>query len=278
MLVTDRSLVPSGALSGVVERVVAGGVDAVQLREKDLPAAEAVALGRALRAVTRGRAVLLVNGDADLARACDADGVHLSGDARFPSGGEPRGLIVGRSVHSLADARRAEAEGADYLLLGTIFPSRSHPGSPTGGVDAVDEVVAAVHVPVIAIGGITVSTAGAVMGAGAAGVAVIAAILAAPDPGQAAAALRKTVDSALERRGESVMTTATITVTVNGKPHRFTDGLPLPEVIRQLAITFPRIAVAHNGTVLRAEEHAATRVHDGDTLEIVRMVGGGADE
>jgi thiamine biosynthesis protein ThiS len=69
-----------------------------------------------------------------------------------------------------------------------------------------------------------------------------------------------------------------ILVTVNGKTREFAgDGaLPLPEVVRQLEITFPRIAVAHNGTVLRQEEHADTLVRNGDTLEIVRMVGGGA--
>lgn len=66
-----------------------------------------------------------------------------------------------------------------------------------------------------------------------------------------------------------------ITVTVNGKPRAFAADLMLPEVITALAINFPRIAVAHNGAVLRQEEHAATTVRDGDTLEIVRMVGGG---
>ena len=69
-----------------------------------------------------------------------------------------------------------------------------------------------------------------------------------------------------------------ITVTVNGRPREFERELLLPDLIRRLEITFPRIAVAHNGTVLRQEEHAATVVRDGDSLEIVRMVGGGADQ
>lgn len=66
-----------------------------------------------------------------------------------------------------------------------------------------------------------------------------------------------------------------ITVTVNGTPRAFPGDLALPELIQTLAITFPRIAVAYNGAVLRQDEHAATTVRDGDTLEIVRMVGGG---
>ena len=67
-----------------------------------------------------------------------------------------------------------------------------------------------------------------------------------------------------------------ITVTVNGSPRRFEGEMALPELIERLSITHPRIAVAHNGEVLRAEEHAATILRDGDRVEIVRMVGGGA--
>ena len=66
-----------------------------------------------------------------------------------------------------------------------------------------------------------------------------------------------------------------IRITVNGRERELADELALPELIRLLEITYPRIAVAHNGAVLRQEEHEATRVRDGDTLEIVRMVGGG---
>lgn len=66
-----------------------------------------------------------------------------------------------------------------------------------------------------------------------------------------------------------------ITVTVNGRPRQFESELPLLELIRRLEITHPRIAVAHNGDVLRQDEHAAITVRDGDTIEIVRMVGGG---
>jgi thiamine-phosphate pyrophosphorylase len=239
MLVTDRTLVAAGSLPAVVERAVAGGVDAVQLRDKDLPEQERIALGRDLRAVTQGRALLLVNGSVEVARACAADGVHLASDLtpRPPSlagKGEPspaaversasgvverdtgnrgdsgspfpareggRGvrsapLLIGRSVHDLAAARRAEAEGVDYLLLGTIYPSRSHPGGRTGGPVLVSAVCGAVDRPVIAIGGITAENAGEVMRAGAAGVAVISAILGADDPEAAAAALARVVDAA----------------------------------------------------------------------------------
>lgn len=205
MLVTDRTLAPAGRLAALVEQAVAGGVDAVQLREKDLADGALKALGRDLRAVTRGRALLLVNGSIDVARACAADGVHLAEGVdltpRPPSqrgkgGGGLGPFLIGRSVHDLPAARRAEREGADYLVLGTIFPSRSHPGGPTGGLELVREVGQSVDLPVIGIGGITIDNAAAVIRAGASGVAVISAILAAPDPTAAAAALVRAIDAA----------------------------------------------------------------------------------
>ena len=69
-----------------------------------------------------------------------------------------------------------------------------------------------------------------------------------------------------------------ITVTVNGRQREFEDEMSLPELIRRLEITFPRIAVAHNGEVLRQEDHETTMIRDGDSVEIVRMVGGGQDD
>lgn len=198
MLVTDRTLVPPGALPALVERAVAGGVDAVQVREKDLPERELITLGRDLRSVTRGRALLLVNGTVEQARACEADGVHLAERADRGGGSLPH-LLLGRSVHSLESARRAAAEGMDYLVLGTIFPSRSHSGGWSGGTALVSEVCRAVETPVIAIGGISAENTGGVLAAGASGVAVISAILAAADPGTAAAALVEAIRRAPAR-------------------------------------------------------------------------------
>src|SRR5262249_33327851 len=158
--------------------------------------AEQRALGRALRAVTRGRALLFVNGPPAVARAVDADGLHLPETAPAPSACDWNALI-GRSVHSVGAARQAQAEGADYLVLGTVFPSRSHPGGAAGGIELVRAARAAVDAPLIAIGGVTAENAGAVVGAGADGVAVISAILAAPDAAEAAARLRAALEEAL---------------------------------------------------------------------------------
>ncbi len=193
MLVTDRSLVAdTDALVRDITAAVDGGVNAVQVREKDLSFGALLELVQRVCGAIGDRALLLVNDSAAAAMAAGADGVH-GGEASLSVISMRRALhgrmLVGRSVHSLAGAREAAAAGADYLVLGTIFASRSHPDGETGGIECVREVTAAIDVPVLAIGGITADTARAVMRAGAAGVAVISAILGSPDPEAAAAAL-----------------------------------------------------------------------------------------
>lgn len=205
-LVTDRSLV-GGDLEGAVRRALAGGVNLVQLREKDLPAGVLFDLALRLREATRGRALLVVNDRVDVALACGAEGVQL------PEEGLPvravrqlvgAGLLIGRSVHSVEGARVAAAEGADFLVFGTVYPSRSHPEGPAAGTMALRAVVKAVRVPVLGIGGITAGNVGAVMAAGACGVAVISAILGAENPEEAARALWEALEAAW--RGQRVLT------------------------------------------------------------------------
>ena len=178
-LVTDRRRTASGDLVDTVSRAVSGGVGMVQLREKDLPARELLDLARRLREVTVGKALLIVNDRLDIALLSDADGVQLGEDgldaasARQLMGPDK---LIGRSVHSVAGAIAAEREGADFLVLGTIFPTASHPGAETGGLDRVRAATRAVNIPVLAIGGITSDNALGVMNAGASGIAVITAI------------------------------------------------------------------------------------------------------
>ena len=202
MLVSDRSL--TGGVDGLVaavEEALAGGVDAVQLREKDLPAAELTELARRLRALAEEGGLLLVNGPLEVARAVSADGVHLPEDAPFPERRE--GLLVGRSVHSLAVARRGEAEGADYLVAGPVYETPTHRGAPAACLSLIAEVSRAVSVPVLAIGGVTAGRVDEVVGAGASGVAVISAVLGRPDVRAASAELRRTLDAAWARRAKS---------------------------------------------------------------------------
>lgn len=206
-LITDRHALAGAELETAVAEAVAGGVTMVQLREKDLPSGELLALARRLQAVTRGKALLVVNDRVDIAQAADADGVHL------PENGLPvnvarwllgRYALIGRSVHSVEAAVEAERAGADYVQVGTIFASPSHPGQPPVGVELIKQVRNAVTIPVLAVGGITAANLAAVIEAGAHGVAVISAILRSEDRKAAAQALKEALQQTWGQRAAPV--------------------------------------------------------------------------
>ena len=203
-LVTDRLRCNGRRIEDVVDAAVDGGVGLVQLREKDLPAAELYALALRLKDVVGNRALLFVNDRVDIALAANAVGVQLGENAlplqaaRQIAGDRVRNsLLLGRSVHSVAGALKAEAQGADLLVLGTIFPTASHPGASTGGSRIVREVASAVSLPFLGIGGIDATNAGEVIAQGAVGAAVITAITTAEDPAAASADLLATMQAAV---------------------------------------------------------------------------------
>jgi thiamine-phosphate pyrophosphorylase len=188
-LITDRSACARPLLD-VVDACLAAGLRAVQLREKDLAVRDLLELAVRVRERTRRHgARLLVNDRADVALAVGADGVqrtHASlpvSALRAMGGGR---LLIGASVHSLDQAREAEAQAADFLVFGPVYdtPSKRRYGPPKG-LAALDRVAAAVRCPVLAVGGITPPRVPEVLEAGAAGVAVISAILGAPSPADA---------------------------------------------------------------------------------------------
>ena len=174
----------------------------VQLREKDCSADELLTLARELRAVTRGKALLVVNDRVDVAILSGADGVQLGENAldvesaRRLAGDD---ALIGRSVHSVEGAVEAEASGADFLILGTLFETSSHPGARTSGLDIVREVSERVSVPVLGIGGVSESNIADVIGAGAAGAAVITAISMDRRPKEAASRLSESIIRAHRR-------------------------------------------------------------------------------
>jgi thiamine-phosphate pyrophosphorylase len=186
------------ALETALGEAAAAGIDVIQVREPDLEAADLAAFVTAVVRLTRGTTTrVFVNERADVARAADADGVHLRGDgppvARVRAWGPPAWWI-GRSIHSAADVGRHES--ADYLLFGTMFPSTSKPAQgPVQGVAALREVVRASAMPIWAIGGVTTETAGACIEAGAKGVAAIAAFLDGADGGITPGVVRARVEA-----------------------------------------------------------------------------------
>ena len=193
-MVTDRTRTVSGDLVETVSAAVDAGVGMVQLREKDMPAGQLLELAHRLRAVTDGKSLLIVNDRVDVALLSGADGVQLGEEAMGVA--EARKLIgpdrlIGSSVHSVEGAVAAESNGANFLVLGAIFETTTHPGVETGGLALVEAVTRHVRIPVLGIGGITPYNIEDVIRAGAAGAAVITAISMVPDPGAAVTALLK---------------------------------------------------------------------------------------
>jgi thiamine-phosphate pyrophosphorylase len=189
-LVTDRHQTGGRDLVSVVRECLAAGLPALHLREKDLPVPELLVLGRRLRKLTdEAGATLVINDRVDVALAIGAGAVqrtHASLPVADIRAVADKRLRVGASVHSLQEAQEAAANGADWVVFGPIYdtPSKRAYGPPQG-LEALARVARAVSVPVIAIGGIGPQRVREVRGAGADGVAVISAILAADSPADA---------------------------------------------------------------------------------------------
>lgn len=166
--------------------MLAGGARVLQLRLKDATAAELLGMARSLLALARpAGALVIVNDRPDVARAAGAHGVHL-GQTDVPVAVArailPAGALVGVSTHDPAEAMRATAAGADYLGVGPLYPTGSKPDArPARGPELVRTVRAVTPLPLVAIGGITPQTAPAARLAGADAVAMIAALVRAPD-------------------------------------------------------------------------------------------------
>lgn len=191
--ILDRSVARGRDLPGLLDAVLAGGCRLVQLREKTMPLGDLLPLARSLaRRCREVGALLIVNDRADLALAAGADGLHVGQDdlpARQARGLLPPGMILGVSTHDPEQARRAVADGADYVAVGSIFPTTTKAGSQLVGPELIRRVRPEVPVPLVGIGGITAENAPSVLGAGADAVAVISALCAAPDPEAATRAL-----------------------------------------------------------------------------------------
>jgi len=197
-LVTDRALAGARGVEAVVQAAVAGGVTIVQWREKRGRRRASQLRIMTLREWLRLRQVpFIVNDDVELALACDADGVHVGqgdlacAEVRRRVGPE---RLVGVSVSTVAEAMQAARDGADYLGVSPVFATPTKPDAPAAaGLDGLAAIRAAVRLPLVAIGGIHAGNAAEVMAAGADGIAVVSAIMAAADPRAAAQALRATI-------------------------------------------------------------------------------------
>jgi thiamine-phosphate pyrophosphorylase len=195
IVITDRGLAAPRDVMAIVHAALDAGAPAIQLRDKSATAADLLRQARTLLPRTRtAGALLIINDRLDVALAAGADGVHLGPDdlpvaaARHIA---PPGFLVGCSTDDPGVALRAEADGADYIGCGAVFGTRTKAevGTERIGVQRLDEVAAAVTIPVIGIGGITAGNVADVAASRAAGAAVVGAVMAAADPAAAVTAL-----------------------------------------------------------------------------------------
>jgi thiamine-phosphate pyrophosphorylase len=189
--VTDRNALPERAdLDEQIALAIAAGIDWIQIREKDLPARELLAVTRAAvkacASALESGARIIVNDRLDVALAAGASGVHLRETsapvaevsawrrAAALRNDSIRRFLIGASCHSLENARAAERDGADYVIFGPVFstPSKEKFGTPQG-INLLAEVSAELNIPVLAVGGITEENARECFAAGAAGIAAI---------------------------------------------------------------------------------------------------------
>ena len=183
-----------GGIIETAEQVLAGGADCLQLREKDKSDAELLKLACELSQMChKAGALFIMNDRVDLAVLADSDGVHL-GQGDLPTDQARKllrpGMVIGRSTHSIEEARQALAEGADYIAVGSVFDSTTKSQVTRSGLGLIKEVSQFCDRPLLGIGGITAQNAHNVIEAGATGVALCQAVIQAQNPAQAARAIR----------------------------------------------------------------------------------------
>ena len=266
--VTDDRVVGAGR---VVERAAAmaaaaGATLAVHVRTRALGGADLLDLARRVRdAVAPHGSWLVVNDRADVARAALAQAIVAgrSGLGVRDLGRVAPGIPIARSVHDAASARAAEAEGADFMVAGAVFETPSHPGAPAEGPTLVAAAASGGR-QVIAIGGLTPANAGAIVEAGAWGVAAIRALWDARDPAAAASSFLAALPA-----------TRTVALVVNGESRAVSEGTTLGGLLTQLGLDPRAVVVEHNRRIVRRDALGATRVAGGDEVELIHFVGGG---
>lgn len=189
----------------LVEQLLDAGVGTIQLREKELPPPEQAPVAKELQALCQEKgALFVVNDFVDVALDSGADGVHVGQEDEAAASARRRlgpEKIIGVSARTPEEARRATADGADYLGVGPVYTSKTKMVRAPGGPELIARMREATKLPIVGIAGIGPGNAGPVIAAGADGVAVISAVLDAPDPVEVARALLEEVARAKRGRG-----------------------------------------------------------------------------
>jgi thiamine-phosphate pyrophosphorylase len=202
LLVTDRTRYGDRSLEDIFVPALSGGVNMIEVRESDMTARDLLGEAERFRKLALGGVPLVIYDRVDVAVAARADGVHVTADSLPISAVKRagRGLLVGRSVTSVAEAVAADQAGADYLVVEPVFFSHYAQDRSPLGPTVVRRIKAKVHLPLLAGGGITAGNAHQVIAAGADGVSVTTEIVDADDPRGAARSLQQAMREAWATR------------------------------------------------------------------------------
>lgn len=203
--VTDRAWTGKMSLYEQVEAALKNGATCVQLREKELDEEtflkEAMEIGRLCRKYS---VPFIVNDNVEIAIQCGADGIHVGQEDMIASDVRKRvgdNMMIGVSAHTVEEAEEAVANGADYLGLGAVFNTSTKTDADNMSAEMLKAICDAVDIPTVAIGGISAENIHLLHGSGVDGVAVVSAIFAAEDPGNAATELRILADKMVHSNG-----------------------------------------------------------------------------
>ena len=203
-LVLDKGSLKHKDPVKTAQEALDGGVDIIQLRDKNSCDAEIIEYGKKLKNIARSRSIpFIIDDRPDICKILDADGVHI-GQSDVPIRAARsilgRNKIIGVSCHSLKEALKAASEGADYIAIGPIFKSPTKPKLRPRGLGLLKEVAGKVKIPIVAIGGIDKSSIGKVAGCGANIIAIVSAILKKKNIRRAASELKEEIYKAENRK------------------------------------------------------------------------------
>ncbi len=272
-LVTGAQCSLGRATIDVVSAAIRGGVDIVQMREKNASRAELVELGRILKDICKMNGVVfMVNDDPYLARHVKADGVHLGQEDvkkyGLPAVRElvgPEG-IIGLSTHTVRQAKDGAASGADYIAFGPVFPTKTK--DYFIGTDGLPEVLGLSDKPVVVIGGIDGENLDKVLFLGARNVAMIRYITEAPDIETRV----REVKEIMLRRGSAV---SKVNIRINGNTESLDKVLSIGEFVGSKGFKPEQVIVEHNNVIVPREKWRDVLLSAGDNVEILSFVGGG---
>ena len=192
---TDRGLMSSPTIEESVREAIKGGASVIQLREKDVSSRDFFKIAESVHSITKASGVpLIINDRADIALAINAEGVHV-GQSDIPASALrrvlPPEMILGVSASSVEEAIAAERDGADYLGVGAMNPTATKTDAENVSIETLRRIREAVSIPIVIIGGINMKTLHLYKGMGIEGIAVVSAVVFAPDPAAAASELKR---------------------------------------------------------------------------------------